>query len=212
MNKGWIIAFTDIVSAAKSQQTKQNPSIMTLDTGCCYCKQSLYCEVWEGGSRHIMWLRLFPVKIQLQWSCGTHTELHSCHFPHRSDPSTLKPLYSTCLFAKKTQASWQEVRARSGMKSTRTRGKLSPRNTRTRRINAQGAAVPNAACGQGTVWWAGSVAGHFRSPASSPGVECASACGCVSLNFRSKQLKCLYNYLTVTNVKIISCLEEYEFM
>lgn len=77
-------------------------------------------------------------------------------------------------------ASWEKARARSGRRRSRRRGNPSPWGTGRHRATAPGAAAPSAACGPKTAWWAPSAAGRSRSPAWSPCVERASACGCVS--------------------------------
>lgn len=118
---------------------------------------------------------------------------------------SIPPLRNTVhlLFVKQEKALWVKARARSGTKNTATRGKPSPRNTRSRRAEALGAAVPSAVCRPGTVWWAPSAAGRFRSPASSPFVERASACGCVSLSLGAQRS----SYCAVTS---ISCSDKHE--
>lgn len=119
-----------------------------LDTTCCYCKQCSYCEARERGSYNVP--DVCPCEnsaIVKLWHTYNITFL-SFSSQSRSILSSNHRIY----FKKnQPQASWEEVRVRSGTKSTTTRGKLSPRNTRTRRGAAQGAAVPSAACGRGTV-------------------------------------------------------------
>lgn len=116
---------------------------------------------------------------------------HSWPSPISFNPSSLQiKTFRLLLSLSRRGASWERARVRSGMKSTRRRGKPSRRGTRRRRAEARGAAVPSAACRRGTAWWARSAAGRCRSPASSPSAEPASACGCVRKSFLAWMILC----------------------